>query len=160
MRVKILKMEIKIKEVSPTDDNVKELFKLLDAHNMSYCPPDVCHLTQPDELESVSSILLGVFCDEMLCGMGGLKFYDEYAEVTRIFVKDKCRGHGLADKIINELEKEAIKRDLMTLRLETSDKFERAYQLYIKHGFKLCEAFGEYVDKPYNTYMQKMITLN
>jgi putative acetyltransferase len=150
-------MDIEIKKVSPTNDEVRELFELLDSHNMSHCPPEVCHLTQPEELKEATSILLGVFCNGNLSGMGGLKFYDEYAEVTRMYLKEEYRGKGLAVKLLSELEKEALGRGLATLKLETSDKFRRAYQLYLKYGFTLCEPFGEYLEKPYNTYMEKEI---
>lgn len=150
-------MKIVIKEISPTNDEVKKLFKLLDSHNMSHCPPEVCHLTQPEELEKANSVLLGVFCDGKLSGMGGLKFYDEYAEVTRMFLREEYRGKGLAVKLINELENIALGKDYKTLKLETSEKFKTAYQLYLKCGFKLCKPFGEYVNKPHNTYMKKTI---
>lgn len=149
---------IEIKQLSPFSDEVRELFRLLDSHNMSHCPPEVCHLTQPEELDQANSVLLGVFRDGVLCGMGGLKYHDSYAEVTRMFIKEKHRGNGLAVELMKELEKEAMNRGLRMLKLETSDRFKRAYRLYLKQGFSLCEPFGEYIDKPYNTYMEKSIT--
>ncbi len=150
-------MKIEITEISPCSENVRELFRLLDTHNMSHCSPDVCHLTQPDELREARSILLGIFYDDELCGMGALKFFDDYAEVTRMFVKEAYRGNGLAGKLLDELAKVALGHDLNLLRLETSDKFKSAVRLYRRYGFQLCEPFGEYVHKPFNTYMEKQI---
>jgi putative acetyltransferase len=149
---------IEIKRISPFSDEVRELFRLLDSHNRSHCPPEICHLTQPEELEQDNSTLLGVFRDGVLCGMGGLKYYDSYAEVTRMFIKEKQRGNGLAVELMKALEKAAANRGLRTLKLETSDRFKRAYRLYLRYGFNLCEPFGEYIDKPYNSYMEKSIT--
>lgn len=148
-------MKVEIKEISPDKEEVRELFKLLDAHNMSYCPPEVCHLTQPEELEKISSVLLGVFCDGVLCGMGGLKFFEDYAEVTRMYIKEEYRRKNLANRLLKELELKALDKNITTLKLETSEKFKKAFSLYKKNGFNLCEPFGEYVDKPYNTYMEK-----
>jgi len=153
-------MKIAIKKITPTDDEVKKLFKLLDAHNMIHCPPEECHLTQPDELERISSILFGVFCGETLCGMAGLKFIDDYAEVSRMFILEEYRGKGFAVRLLNELEGEARHRRKKCLKLETSDKFEAAYRLYLKYGFNLCKPFGEYIHVTYqHSYMEKNINI-
>jgi len=153
----VWEMKVDIIEISPRDSEVRELFKLLDAHNMSHCPPEICHLTQPDELEKISSILLGAYYDGVLCGMGGLKFYDDYAEVTRMYVKERFRGNKLSPKLLKELELKALEKDKSILKLETSDKFKKALNLYKQYGFRLCEPFGEYIEKPYNTYMEYKI---
>lgn len=152
-------MKIEITQISPTSNEVKELFKLLDAHNMTHCLPEECHLTQPDELERVSSILLGILCNGTLCGMAGLKFFDDYAEITRMFVLEEYRGRGLAVLLLNELERVAAHRRKASLKLETSDQFENAYHLYLKNGFNLCEPFGEYKHATYqHSYMEKLMS--
>ena len=150
-------MNIQIEEISPMMKEVKELFRLLDEHNLSHCPADICHLTQPREMEKVNSTLLGIFHDDTLVGMGGLKYYDDYAEATRMFTLDSYRGKGLATKLMTELEKHALKRNLKILKLETSEKFIFAVKLYKKLGFEKCEAFGEYIQKPLNSYYQKYL---
>ena len=150
-------MQTKIEQVLPSSDEVKVLFRLLDEHNMSFCPPEICHLTQPEEMERIDSILFGVFCDNSLVGMGGLKLYDDYAEVTRMYIKETFRGKGLAFRLMERLQKAAEERSYKLLRLETSTKFEAAYRFYLRCGFELCEPFGEYVNKAHNTYMKKDI---
>lgn len=150
-------MVVEIREVSPADTEVRELFKLLDAHNMSHCPPEICHLTRPEELERADALLLGVYSDGILCGMGGLKFFENYAEVTRMFVKEAYRGNKIGVHLLKELESRALQRDMTALKLETSEKFKNAFRLYKKAGFRLCEPFGEYIDKPHNTYMEKKL---
>lgn len=150
-------MEIKIEEISPLLPEVKELFGLLDEHNLSLCPPEICNLTQPDEMKTVNATLLGVFCDGQIVGIGGLKYFKDYAEVTRMFILDSYRGKGLATKLIAELESRALKQNLKTLRLETSEKFVFAVSLYKRLGFEECEPFGEYINKPFNSYYQKYL---
>lgn len=150
-------MEIKIAEISPLLPEVKELFRLLDEHNLSHCPPEICNLTQPDEMKTVDTTLLGIFCDGKLAGMGGLKYFEDYAEVTRMYTLDAYRGIGLAAKLIAALETKALSKHLTTLKLETSEKFLFAIKLYSKSGFQPCEPFGEYIDKPFNSYYQKKL---
>jgi len=153
-------MEAAIKKVSPSDPDIQKLFTLLDEHNLSYCPPEVCHLTQPDELEFSNAILLGVFSDGVLAGMGGLKFYADYAEVTRMFILPEFRGNRLGVQLLSELETVASNHNYDYLKLETSEQFKPAYQLYLGYGFRLCAPFGEYVNKVHNTYMEKRIAPN
>lgn len=150
-------METEIREVSPSNPEVREIFRLLDAHNMSHCPPDICHLTQPEELQNAPSVLLGVFHKGALVGTGALKLKTDYAEITRMFLKPEVRGKGLAVALLTALEAIAGNNHYPYLMLETSEKFEPAYRLYTRYGFELCEPFGEYVSKAHNTYMKKKV---
>lgn len=151
-------MEIEIKPISPTDERSRRLFRLLDAHHTALCPPEACHLTQADALDRADAILLGVFRDGVLCGMGALKFLDDYAEVSRMFIVEEHRGNGLATMLLHRLEREAADRGKPALRLETSDRFEAAFHLYLKYGFRSCEPFGEYIHAAFqHAYMEKRI---
>lgn len=153
-------MKAELKEIPPSNHEAQELFQLLDEHNLSYCPPEVCHLTQPEQLENINSVLLGVYCGETLVGMGGLKLYVEYAEITRMFIKPIYRGNGFAVQLLEELETIAKSKNYKLLKLETSDKFKSAYRLYLRYGFEICAPFGEYIHKAHNTYMEKKISPN
>lgn len=147
-------MQFEITDLEPTSLEARRLFLLLDEHNTSHCPPDICHLTQPEEMLAIDSQLLGVYSEGQLCGMGGLKFLEGYAEITRMYLQEAVRGTGLAEALLDALSARARVRAYTLLKLETSDKFERAVQLYLKYGFTYCAPFGEYVMKPYNTYME------
>ena len=153
-------MELRIENISPRAKDVREIFALLDAHNLSHCPPEICHLTQAEELESMDASLIGLFVDSDLASIGGLKFFEDYAEVTRMFTREEFRGKGFSKRILNELEHIAEKRGYEWIRLETSEKFTSAVALYHKTGFQRCEPFGEYIHKAYNTYMEKRLNNN
>lgn len=146
-----------IKEISPLQNDVQVLFQLLDQHNSSYLPPDVCHLTQPDELAGQNSVLVGAYLDNQIVGMGGLIFFKEYAEVTRLYVKDEFKGRCIAKEIMYTLETIAVKKDLKHLKLETSHFFKEAVNLYNKLGFTECAPFGKYICQPKNSYYEKEI---
>ena len=148
-------MDLTIEKISPRAEEVQELFRLLDEHNLSYCPPEICHLTQADELEAIDATLIGLFVNSDLASIGGLKFFDGYAEVTRMFTREEYRGKGLSKMVLNALENIALEKGCSWLRLETSEKFTSAVALYNKMGFQRCKPFGEYVSKAYNTYMEK-----
>ncbi|MAM88187.1 MAG: hypothetical protein CME36_12865 [unclassified Hahellaceae] len=146
-------MNVSLTEISPASSEARQLFKLLDEHNLSHCPPEVCNLLQPEEMEAIESILFGVFCHGVLSAIGGLKFHPDYAEVTRMYVKEEHRGQGFARCLLERLKQEAVSRNISVLKLETSENFKSAMNLYTRHGFELCAPFGEYVDRPWNTYM-------
>lgn len=151
-------MDGEIRQISPTHDDARALFRLLDRHNTAHCPPGACHLTQPEELARIDAVLFGVYCDGVLCGMGAIKLIEDYAEVSRMFVMEGYRGRGLACRLLRRLEQEAAARDKLWLKLETSDRFEPACRLYLKQGFTLCEPFGAYVHATHqHTYMEKRI---
>ena len=59
--------------------------------------------------------------------------------------------------LMKALEEKALEKHRRKLRLETSENFKNAVRLYLKLGFKRCAPFGEYIYKPYNSYMEKSI---
>jgi putative acetyltransferase len=144
-----------IQEISATDPEVRELFRLLDQHNLSHCPPETCNLTQPEQMLTPDRVLLGLFCEGTLVAMGGLKLFSDYAEITRMYTREEYRGQRLAEKILQALEERAASHGLKQLKLETSQNFEKAIKLYTRVGYQSCEAFGQYKSNPINYYMQK-----
>lgn len=145
------------KEISPLSVKIKELFKLLDEHNTSHCSPDICHLTQPEDFAKLNSILIGIEYNNQLAGMGGLIFFSDYAEITRMFVKDEFKGNGFGKALLKELELIAQSKKLKALKLETNANFKAAVQLYYKMGFNVCEPFGNYKAQGDNLYFEKYI---
>lgn len=146
--------EITFKPVSPFQDDVQTMMARLDAHNLALCPPDICHLSTASELDASDCLMLGAFSKKSLCGIGAIKFFDNYGEVTRMFVDERFRHQGIARKLLDLLVEAARKRKLQSVKLETSEKFVNAVALYRSYGFVECAPFGEYVNKPFNRYMQ------
>jgi len=146
-----------LKVISPNRLDVQAMFDALNRHHLAHCPPEICHLTTAKELERDNCVLIGAFKHETLCGIGGVKLLEGYGEITRMYVAPEHRGQRLAERILHELMRLAGEQGRPLIRLETSNKFEAAMKLYLKNGFALCEPFGDYVDKPYNTYMEKRL---
>jgi putative acetyltransferase len=129
----------------------------LNAHNLSHCPPEICHLATAEQLAESDCLMIGAFTDEHLCGMGALKFFENYGEITRMFVEQPFRRKGIARQILDLLIQEAVKRNLESLKLETSEQFANAVRLYKSSGFVPCAPFGEYVHAPHNAYLEKTL---
>jgi putative acetyltransferase len=143
--------------ISPLRDDVRALMDRLNKHNLSHCPPEICHLATPEQLATTDCIMFGAFIEGCLCGMGAIKFMTGYGEITRMFVADEFRGRGVAKEILGCLIQCAVDRGLASVKLETSTKFISAVRLYKASGFTLCPPFGEYVNSSHNTYMEKKL---
>ena len=146
-----------LKEVSPYEPEVLRFIDLLNQHNLSFYPPEVCHLDPPEILAKENCIVIGAYNHLELWGMGAIKFFDDYSEIKRMFVPPKYRGKGVARLILNKLIEITKKKGLPKVRLETGSKFRPAVQLYKRNGFQVCGPFGPYKKGPKNMYMERQI---
>lgn len=129
--------------------------KKLNAHNLSRCPPEICHLATAEQLAESDCLMIGAFSEDHLCGMGTIRFMETYGEITRMYVDEQSRRKGIANQILHLLIQEAMKRNLKSIKLETSLRFANAVRFYESTGFIPCAPFGEYVHAPHHTYMEK-----
>jgi len=79
------------------------------------------------------------------------------AEVRRIFVTQFARKHGIARKMLSELEARAQRSGYDTLRLETGYKQEPAIRLYESHGYLRIRPFCEYAGDPTSVCFEKTL---
>ena len=145
------------KSISPLREDVQYLITQLDQHHLSHYPLEVCHLTQSEQLAEMDCVIIGAFDESVLCGMGAVIFFDDYAEITRMFVLDEYRGNRIANTILTKLIELVKERKLPVVKLETGEKFKAAVELYRLNGFEVCAPFGEYVNSAHNLYMQKIL---
>lgn len=102
---------------------------------------DADELTEPDGL-----LLLPRLHGEPV-GCGALKFHDgEPAELKRMWVDPSARGLGLGRRILAELEEQARRHGVTTVRLETNRTLTEAINLYRSAGYEEVEPFN---DEPY-----------
>src|SRR5699024_312067 len=70
-------------------------------------------------------------------GCGGLRWLDDHvAEVTRVYVAEPARGHGLGTRLMAELERLARGHGRTTLRLDTRSDLTEARRLYADLGYR------------------------
>ena len=90
-------------------------------------------------------------------GCGGLKFYDDYGEVKRMYVRPAHRGLGLGKTMLDHLADCARQRGVKVLRLETGIYQVEAIGLYERYGFQRRAPFGEYKIDPLSLYFEKVL---
>ncbi|MFF7748762.1 GNAT family N-acetyltransferase [Streptomyces sp. NPDC007971] len=71
-------------------------------------------------------------------------YEDGDAELKRMFVIDRMRGHGLARRILAALEEDARTAGRVRMVLETGTKQPEAIALYASSGYEPCAKFGYY----------------
>jgi putative acetyltransferase len=108
------------------------------------------------ELEAGLVYLVGASVGNQLVGIGGIELQDGgFAELKRFYVAPGLRGHGLADAILDALERYARDHRAVVLRLETGDRQEAAISFYRRRGFQVVPRFGPYVDSEASVCMQR-----
>ncbi len=82
-------------------------------------------------------------------GCGGIKFFDNFAEVKRMWVDPERRGEGLGRRILEELENVAAEAGYSRIRLDTHDSLDEAKGLYLRAGYREIPRYNE------NPYAQR-----
>jgi putative acetyltransferase len=77
-------------------------------------------------------------------GCGGVAFFDGFAEVKRMYVREPARGEGIAQALLAHIEDVTRSAGVALLRLETGVRQPAALRLYERFGFRPCAAFGPY----------------
>ncbi|KQW97609.1 GNAT family N-acetyltransferase [Flavobacterium sp. Root420] len=85
------------------------------------------------------------------------KYNTNTVELKRMFVSPEARGLGLAQRVIKELENEAIDQGFETMILETLYKQIEAINLYQKVGFRIVENYEPYEGLANSVCMRKSI---
>lgn len=133
--------------IAPTDA-VRLLISELDAVLAAEYPPEQRHGLALDAIFAPPMRFFVASLNGAPIGCGGVALFDGFAEVKRMYVRESARGKGVAQKILVRLEAEARATGMPMLRLETGTVQHAAMRLYERAGFKVCDAFGDYLTKP------------
>lgn len=145
-------------DVEPADtDDIQSLFQFADAYYDTLYPLDRNHPVSTEALQQVQSFLLAARIGGKLAGIGAILFFDEYAEVKRMFVPAEFRGRGIGKKILNALHKLALEHDATCIRLETGIRQPEAIALYRSSGYVERGPFGPYEHSPVSLYFEHII---
>ena len=143
---------------SPNQTEIISLIEQLDAYQDTLYPAEARYALDLTTLDA-QNVLFAVARNDagVAIGCGALVLGDEAGELKRMFVLPSHRGHGVAAKVLAKLEYEAAKRDCPLIQLETGPSQPEALAFYKKHGFEICDAFGDYPEHPLSVFMQKRI---
>jgi putative acetyltransferase len=142
----------------PHQPEIMSLIEELDAYQKALYPPEACYALDLTALEQENVIFAVVRNDAgAAIACGALVLGGKTAELKRMFVSPSGRGQGAAAKVLTKLEDEAIKHDYRLVQLETGPFQLEALAFYKKHGFQVCDAFGDYPEHPLSVFMEKRL---
>jgi putative acetyltransferase len=141
---------------TPDQPDVHALIKELDAYLYSLYPAenvyalDLASLLHPNVLFAVARDAAGASV-----GCGAIVLNPGYGEIKRMYVRPGARGQGLARRLIESLEQQAMEQGCRSFMLETGPAQPEALLLYERLGYRVCGPFGDYPADPLSVFMQK-----
>jgi putative acetyltransferase len=136
---------ITIERAETATDDVRALIFALDRELAVAYPPEQMHGLTLNSLFQPHIKFYVAYVDGAAVGCGGVAFFDDFAEIKRMYVRDSSRGLGVAQAILSHLEHVARDAGVTVLRLETGVRQPAALRLYERVGFEPCSAFGQYL---------------
>ena len=112
------------------------------------------------QFNKIATIRNAIVCylDDKAIGCGAFREYDESkVEIKRMFVLPEYRGHGIALKILYELELWAAELNYHEFILETGKKQPEAIGLYKKAGYAVIPSYGQYINVENSVCMMKTV---
>jgi putative acetyltransferase len=137
-------LNLTIERVEVATDEVRQLIAELDAALARDYLPEQRHAVSLEQLFGGNMRFFVARVDSVAVGCGGVAFYDGFAEVKRMYTRPAARRSGVAAGVLRRLEREARMAGYSVLRLETGMYQTEAIGFYLRGGFELCDAFGDY----------------
>lgn len=152
------KKMIVIKSTDPRTPTIQKMISDLDDYQASLYPPESNHLEPVDKLVSPEYFFIAAWYEQAVLGIASFRRMPEtYVEIKRLYVPHQNRGMGLAIKLMNVLEEQAVQEGFSEARLETGIDQHEALSLYQKLGYEKTEPFGSYQEDPLSVFMRKKL---
>ncbi|MEW2621389.1 GNAT family N-acetyltransferase [Streptomyces sp. NPDC048106] len=112
--------------------------------------------TTPEADFDPPGLFLIVHIDGEPVGCGGIRLLDEHtAEIKRMYVAERARGHGIGRYLLEQLEQHAVSRGATRIMLETGRRNTAALALYHRSGYVPCPSYVPGRDHTINRAMTK-----
>jgi putative acetyltransferase len=154
------------------------LLLLSDAYMASLYPAESNHLVSSESLRTGDACFIGAFqrdrdgsgdemTDQKPAAASSLetrcvacvaaRFYrnEGYAEIKRLYVKERWRGAGLARRLMARIEAEIVEQGIRCARLEMGIHQPEADALYRSLGYREIPPFGDYLLDPLSQFLEK-----
>ncbi|MBR21278.1 MAG: GNAT family N-acetyltransferase [Leifsonia sp.] len=144
----------------PRQPEVEAMLRAGETFARSLYSAEECFLLPVEQLVAPGMTVL-VARDDSGAALGMVALVEQEAgtgELKRLFVDDAARGRGVADLLLDALERAARERSIRTLRLETGTRSDAALRFYARRGYERIPAFGPYVGSSSSVCMAR--TLN
>ena len=151
---------LRIVKTGLDDPRVLDLLRVHFEACHAVTPPESAHVFDVSRLKDADVHFWSAWEGDTLMGVGALKCLDlEHGEVKSMHTSKEARRRGVGSAIVQHILTEAKQLGLKRLSLETGSFgfFEPARALYARHGFVLCEPFGDYQHDPYSSFMTREI---
>lgn len=137
-------MEITIERLAAPTPEAEALVAELDEALGALYEPEQRHGYSIAQIFQPNVRLFVARLDGEAIGCGAVAFFDGYAEVKRMYTREKARGLGVGKALLGRIEAEARNAGKTVLRLETGTLQAAAIGLYEGAGFRACGPFGHY----------------
>lgn len=145
------------KRTDSNNPDFQKLVILLDADLKERDGDEHTFYAQFNKIATIRNVVV-CFVDDKAIGCGAFKEYDESkVEIKRMFVLPEYRGHGIAIKILKELELWAAELNYREYILETGKKQPEAIHLYQKAGYCVMHNYGQYINVENSVCMMKTV---
>jgi DNA-binding MarR family transcriptional regulator/GNAT superfamily N-acetyltransferase len=99
---------------------------------------------EPHEMTPPAGLFLVAYVNGEAVGCGGVKHHpDAASEIKRMWVAEPARGLGIARRMLNQLETDAMKSGAARTRLETNGNLEEAIAMYRSSGYEEVPPFND-----------------
>jgi putative acetyltransferase len=145
--------------ITPDDLTGPEIRALLETHfagMLASSPKDSCHFLDFEGLKGPGVSFWSVWEGDTLMGCGALREIDPtHGEIKSMRTHESQLRKGAAAAMLEHIIATAKMRGYARLSLETGSTadFDAAHGLYLRHSFKYCPPFGDYVEDPFSRYM-------
>ena len=148
---------LKVTRTTSDNNNFRDLINLLDNElNIRYGVTQKINDVY-NKIDSINTAVI-VYFENNPIGCGCFKPYDNYTvEIKRMFVRSENRNSGIANSILQELERWARENNFSKSILETGIKQPEAIKFYKKMGYSKIDNYGPYIDNPTSICMSKKL---
>lgn len=141
-------MEVEIREADPESPDavrcVLSYIAELDERSESGFDPAAGISAEPHELTPPRGAMLLAYVEGKAVGCGAVKHHPgEPSEIKRMWVPPEARGHGVARRLLAELERLAAASGATIARLETNRALVEAIAMYRRAGYAEVPAFND-----------------
>ena len=141
----------------PAEPSIRVLIEALDAYMVPMYPAESNHLLDIETLRQPQMRFFSATANDIVMGCGGCWLHADYAEIKRVYVRPAARGLGIAKKLMDRIEAEAMSSGRRIARLETGIHQPEALGLYRRLGYADRGPFGDYVEDPNSVFMEKVL---
>ncbi|MCX9157472.1 GNAT family N-acetyltransferase [Niveibacterium sp. 24ML] len=151
--------DLRIVPADPGEPAIRDLIAELDALMHWLYPAESNHLLDVDALRKPNVRFFAAQLAGDVVGCGAYLACSDYAEIKRMFVAPRCRGLGIARRMLATLEADAVAAGLPFARLETGIHQPEALGLYERAGYCYRPPFGDYAEDPLSVFMEKPLAV-